>query len=216
MKILVVSDHESRKIWDYFEPGMLDEYELILSCGDLKPEYLSFLATMSHADVLYVRGNHDKNYDKFPPEGCIPVDDQVYVHKGLRILGLGGSMRYKDEPCMFTEEEMKKRIRKLRSKIRKNKGFDILLAHAPAKGIHDGEDLPHSGFQCFLDLIDEYHPKFFLHGHMHKTYGTRFKQLDMRGETTIVNAYERCEIEFPDEELAARPVKKHFLKRRER
>lgn len=201
MKILVVSDHENRKIWDFFEPGMLNGYDLILSCGDLKPEYLSFLATMSHAEVLYVRGNHDRNYQKFPPEGCIPIDDKIYEFRGLRILGLGGSMRYKPGPCMFTESEMKRRILKLWFKLRRKKGFDILLTHSPAAGINDQADPAHQGFQCFLDLIDRYHPKYFLHGHVHNNYGRGFKREDVRGETRIINCYEKYEIEIPDEEL---------------
>lgn len=201
MKILVVSDHENRKIWDYFEPGMLNSYDLILSCGDLKPEYLSFLATMSHAEVLYVPGNHDKNYQKIEPEGCISVDGDIYDFYGLRILGLGGSMRYTVGPCMYSEEEMKKRIRRLRFKLWKHKGFDILLTHAPAYGINDGKDLPHTGFQCFLDLIDRYRPMYFLHGHIHKNYGGPFKREDRRNDTVIVNAYEKYEFEIPDELL---------------
>ena len=208
MKILVVSDHENRKIWDFFEPGMLDAYDLILSCGDLKPEYLSFLATMSHAEVLYVHGNHDRNYQKNPPEGCTPIDDRIFEFRGLRILGLGGSMRYKPGPCMCTEAEMKRRISKLRFRIRRKKGFDILLTHAPAAGINDQEDLAHNGFQCFLDLIDKYHPTYFLHGHVHGNYGKGFKRLDKRNGTVIINGYDKYEIDIPDESLP-------FLKRRD-
>ena len=201
MKILVVSDHENRKIWDFFEPGMLDRYDLILSCGDLKPEYLSFLATMSHAEVLYVHGNHDRNDQKTPPEGCTPIDDRIFVFRGIRILGLGGSMRYKPGPFMYTESEMKRRIRKLWFKIRRKQGFDILLTHAPAAGINDQEDLAHNGFECFRELIDRYHPKYFLHGHVHGNYGKGFKRLDERNGTVIVNGYDKYELEIPDESL---------------
>ena len=49
MKILVVSDCESRYLWDYFTPDKLDGVDLILSCGDVKPQYLSFLATFATA-----------------------------------------------------------------------------------------------------------------------------------------------------------------------
>ena len=62
MKILTVSDEESPALWDYYVPGRLADYDLILSCGDLKPEYLSFLVTMAKCPVLYVHGNHDTNY----------------------------------------------------------------------------------------------------------------------------------------------------------
>ena len=69
MKILLVSDQENPALWDYYMPGKLDGIDLILSCGDLDAEYLSFLVTMGRAPVLYVHGNHDGSYDVKPPEG---------------------------------------------------------------------------------------------------------------------------------------------------
>ena len=62
MNILVVADEESKSLWDYYEKSKLEDIDLILSCGDLSPSYLSFLVTMSKAPVLYVRGNHDDKY----------------------------------------------------------------------------------------------------------------------------------------------------------
>ena len=70
MKLLLISDMESPYFWDYYKPGRLDSIDLILSCGDLKPEYLSFLVTMGRARVLYVPGNHDAIYETRPPEVC--------------------------------------------------------------------------------------------------------------------------------------------------
>ena len=46
MKILLVSDEECLYLWDYYRPGRLDGIDLIISCGDLNAEYLSFLVTM--------------------------------------------------------------------------------------------------------------------------------------------------------------------------
>ena len=51
MKILVVSDCESRYLWDYYTPDKLEGIDLILSCGDVKASYLSFLATFAHCPV---------------------------------------------------------------------------------------------------------------------------------------------------------------------
>ena len=95
MKILVVSDCESPYLWDYYTPDKLEGIELILSCGDVKASYLSFLATFAHCPVLYVRGNHDDRYAQEPPLGCICVDGSFYEYKGLRIVGLGA-------PCATT------------------------------------------------------------------------------------------------------------------
>ena len=196
MKILVIADEESRYLWDFYEPGKLDGIDLIISCGDLKPQYLSFLATFTTAPVLYVHGNHDDVYDTTPPDGCICIDDTVYVHEGVRIVGLGGCMRYKQGHYQYTEKEMAKRIKKLRFKLYRKKGADILVTHAPAYKINDADNLTHRGFACFRDFLDKYKPKYFIHGHIHKSYVRNFKRETGYGETTIVNAYERYVFEY--------------------
>ena len=94
MKILLISDEEDKYLWDYYRPGRFDGIDLILSAGDLKPEYLSFLVTMANRPLLYIHGNHDGRYEAFPPEGCDCIDDRLVVVNGLRILGLGGCPLY--------------------------------------------------------------------------------------------------------------------------
>ena len=113
MKVLIVADEESKYLWDHYAPGRLEGIDMILSCGDLKQEYLEFLVTMSNRPCYYVPGNHDKGYAAFPPEGCECVDDRIVDVQGLRILGLGGCIRYNQGPFQYTEKEMMRRIRKL-------------------------------------------------------------------------------------------------------
>lgn len=201
MKILALADEEVPALYDYYVPGRLKDYDLILSCGDLKPEYLSFIVTMARAPVKYVCGNHDTRYSVRPPEGCDCIEDDVVLCKGLRILGLGGSYRYNSGSCQYTESEMRKRISRLKRKIKKMGGVDIVISHAPLKGIGDGEDGPHQGFQSFLDFIDEYHPKYWLHGHVHMNYGGDSTRVREYGGTTVINAYERYVLEIPDSEI---------------
>ena len=117
MKILVLSDEECPALYDYYVPGRLAEYDLIISCGDLKADYLSFIVTMARVPVLYVHGNHDTGYSRNPPEGCDCIDDQLIVYKGVRILGLGGCRKYRESPHRYTEKEMQARIRRLRWKL---------------------------------------------------------------------------------------------------
>ena len=198
MKLLLVADKESPYYWDYFEPGRLDGIDLILSCGDLNALYLSFLVTMGFARVLYVHGNHDKTYDRHPPEGCDCIEDKLVKVNGLRILGLGGCPVYSGGPHQYTEREMRKRIRKLRLKILLAGGIDIVLTHSPAAGYGSGEDYAHRGFDCLVDLIDKYKPKYLIHGHVHMSYNTKMPRVLQRGETTIINAYERYVLELPD------------------
>ena len=201
MKILTLSDETCSALYDYYVPGRLAEYDLIISCGDLNPKYLSFIVTMARVPVLYVHGNHDANYSRTPPEGCDCIDDQLIVYKGVRILGLGGCKKYRDAPHHYTEKEMQKRIRKLRWKLWRHKGVDIVVTHAPPKGVGDADDLAHQGFEELLRLIDKYHPKYLLHGHVHLSYGTDKTRVREYNGTTVINASERYVLEVPDEEL---------------
>lgn len=196
MKILAIADEESPYLWDFFEKEKLEGIDLIISCGDLEPTYLSFLATFTSAPVLYIHGNHDEKYESVHPDGCICIEDQVYVHKGVRILGLGGSMKYNYGRHQYTEEEMRYRVLKVLPKILWNGGVDILVTHSPAFEINDGVDLPHVGFQVFRTLLDKFKPKYFLHGHVHMRYGRRHKRVDTYKGTRIINACERYEFEY--------------------
>ncbi|MCI8888633.1 MAG: metallophosphoesterase [Hungatella sp.] len=198
MKILVLADHKSKQLYDFYEPEKLKGVELILSCGDLEPNYLSFFATLCHAPVLYVRGNHDEIYDRMPPEGCICIEDDIYIYRGIRIMGLGGSMEYIPGAAnQYTERAMERRIRRMKWKLWRNKGFDILVAHAPAYQVNDMEDRPHRGFACFRSLMEKYRPKMFVHGHVHANYGSSFKREDHYEDTLVVNAYEHYMIDYP-------------------
>ena len=204
MKILAVSDVESKRYYEYYRPGRLEGIDLILSCGDLHPEYLEFLVTLAHCPVLYVHGNHDDRYDR-EPGGCVCVEDKVYTYKGLRIVGLGGSYKYRDGKYMYTEREMKRRLFRLCLRLRKSKGFDILLTHAPLHGLNDLDDLPHRGFHSFQRLLDRWHPAYFIHGHVHREYGVNIPQRCSYGDTTVINAYDYCIIEIPDGEVNRQP-----------
>lgn len=191
MKILAIADEECKALWDYFTPDKLEGVELIIACGDLSRHYLEYLATVAPVPLLYVHGNHDESYDTRPPQGVICLDDDVYVHNGLRIAGLGGSCRYRTGAWQFTEAEMKKRINRLRGKIDRHGGIDILVTHAPLHGYGDMTDLPHRGFTAFSVLLDRYHPQLMLHGHIHLNYGCSIPREQQYGATRIVNCYER-------------------------
>lgn len=204
MKILALSDEECPALWEYYTPGRLDGYDLILACGDLKASYLSFVVTMARCPVLYVPGNHDGRYDKNPPLGCDPIDDHFVVYNGIRILGLGGCHRYRPGPHQYSEAQMRRRIRKLWLQLWLYKGVDIVVTHAPPAGLGDAEDPAHWGFQCLRDMLDKYHPQYLVHGHVHMNYGQNIpREIDYNG-TKIINAFERYTFEIPDREYSLR------------
>ncbi len=203
MKILLLSDEESPYYWDYFKRGRLDGIDLIISCGDLKSEYLSFLVTMGRAPVLYVHGNHDGGYEQFPPEGCDSIDGKLVTVKGLRILGLGGCRLYSGGEHQYSEKQMRRRIRRLEWKLRRAGGVDILVTHAPARGLGDDDDPAHLGFECVRKFIDRWQPRYHVHGHVHLRYGAHRERIMTSGNTTVINAcgYYILEIEDPEPKL---------------
>lgn len=191
MRILAIADEECSALWDYYTPGKLDGYDLILSCGDLKASYLSFLVTMGKVPVFYVHGNHDTAYERTPPDGCDCIEDKLVTYQGLRILGLGGSMRYSAGAHQYTEAEMYRRIRKLRWKLWRAGGVDIVVTHTPPKGLGDSDDYAHRGCEALLELLDKYKPRYLIHGHVHMRYGAQLpREIDYNG-TRIINACER-------------------------
>ena len=209
MKILFLSDEECPALWDYYVPGRLADYQLIISCGDLKPSYLSFLVTMARCPVLYVHGNHDTRYRDNPPEGCDCIDGKVVEYNGIRIMGLGGCRKYHPGDHQYTDRQMRGRILKLRWPLRKARGIDILVTHAPAEGLGDAEDVAHWGFPSLRTFLDRYRPAYHVHGHVHMTYGQNISRtMDYNG-TTIINAYERYTLELPDREVP--PKKRNQL-----
>lgn len=199
MKVLAVADTEEKILWDFFDRELVKDVDLIISCGDLSPHYLEFLESMLNVPLLYVRGNHDTVYEKTPPLGCICIEDQIYDFHGLRILGLGGSMRYKPGPNMYTEKEMQGRLRKLKPRIAFMNGFDMLVTHAPARGFGDLDDLPHHGFETFNSLMESQKPAFMLHGHVHQSYGRIERNHMHPGGTRIINVNGYQILEIGDE-----------------
>ena len=198
MKILAVADEESPALWDYYRPGCLDEYDLIIACGDMKASYLTFLATMAKCRVLYIHGNHDAGYDENPPQGCDVIDDHLVEFNGIRILGLGGCLRYRKAAYQYTEAQMRRRIARLTPALLRSKGVDIVAAHAPLHGIGDLDDPAHQGFRAFYKLLDRWHPQYFIHGHVHLRYDHRLQRIQEYNRTRIINASGQYVLEIPD------------------
>lgn len=192
MNILCLADEEDPFFYEYYQKGRFDNYDLIISCGDIKKDYLEFIMTMSNRKTLFVYGNHDK--DEILGGQCI--EDDLVVINGVRILGLGGSFKYSNSKHQYTELQMKWRIFKLGRKIRKAGGVDIIVTHAPVKGYGDMKDYAHQGFECFKDLIDKYNPKYLIHGHVHMSYGYDVERIIQYKDTTIINAYKRYDLEY--------------------
>jgi len=198
MKILTVSDTVEPVLYDNFQIENFPDIQMILACGDLPEEYLSFLVSMLNVPLYYVRGNHDIRPDGYRPGGCIDLDEKIVIHRGIRVMGFQGSHWYNGKPCQYTERQMRRKIQKMRLKLWWHKGVDIVITHAPPRHIHDKDDLCHRGFKCFRKLIDRYAPSYFIHGHMHFNYTMNAKRMTKVNDTKVINSYGHFIFEIND------------------
>lgn len=188
LRALVVADQESKYLWDYFDRANFPGIDVIISCGDLKHSYLSFLTTMLSAPLLYVPGNHDGSYLRQPPEGCEDLTEKMVTIKNLRFIGFGGANSSSPKPFHYSEREVAKQVIKRMPEICTNGGFDVLVTHAPPFGLGDGEDSFHKGFLAYVALLEQFQPSYHLHGHQHMNYGGARQQMRHQN-TQIHNSY---------------------------
>ncbi len=113
---------------DVLTCGLVEELapDLILGAGDLPFDYLETLSTRSGAPCVVVPGNHDRDLEGFHrsrsgwvraglpaadpgPRGAVNADGRVVTVAGLRIAGLGGSIRYNDGPNQYHESTQRHR-----------------------------------------------------------------------------------------------------------
>jgi uncharacterized protein len=189
VKILCVADTVEASLYERFNHHRFSDVDLVLSCGDLPPEYLSFLVSATGGPVYYVRGNHDFRYETKPPLGAMDLHGRIVDCEGTRILGLEGSRWYNGGPCQYSDSQMGAMIRKLWPRLWFRKPVDIIFAHAPPRGVGDREDLCHRGFRSFGRLIEQLRPRYFIHGHIHGPFDTMDARTTLVDTTKVINAY---------------------------
>lgn len=164
--------------------------------------------------LLYVPGNHDPSL-RLPdaawsplqfdppvlgPDGCENIDGRITEALGLRIAGLGGSLRYKAGPNQYSQAQMSWRafnleIRVRLKRLRNRRKLDILVTHAPPFGFAEAKDATHVGFAAFNRLIQRFQPLLVVHGHIHP-YG-RTQPERRSGATRVINVVPTRVIEIP-------------------
>ncbi len=215
MRILAVADEVAPAL----DASLLEELrpDLILGCGDLPFDYLEYLSTTADAPLCYVPGNHDpvaietRRLPAYFPVDFAParparvvaginVDGRLADQHGLRIVGLGGSIRYNNGPNQYTEREMRRRARRLSRSARirgwrDGRSVDVVITHSPPLDCGDEEDAAHRGFASFHRLLEQLRPRLMLHGHIHP-HGLPRPDRTI-GPTRIVNVipYRLIEIE---------------------
>jgi 3',5'-cyclic AMP phosphodiesterase CpdA len=209
-RLLGIADEVDR---DLYDPHIKElGVDLVISCGDLPFDYLEYIVTVLNVPLLFVPGNHDPDLKGRPldadlfglmrksrgdewdlrgpgPPGCINIDGRVVDEAGLRVAGLGGSVRYSPGPNQYTQAEMISRALRLEMRARLKRGgpgIDVLVAHSPPLGVGDDPDDPaHQGFRALRGLVKRLSPRVLLHGHIHP-YGTQKPVLRL-GTTEVHN-----------------------------
>jgi hypothetical protein len=208
MRILCVSDQVDPLVYSPLMRERFKDVGLVLSAGDLPPEYLGFITSMLNRDLAYVSGNHDLgeleahgierwNEDRSvagnSATGAVNLDFRLRRLEGLIILGLPGSMLYNRGANQYSEFAMSLRIALLAPRLLLNRLFlgravDLVLTHASPRGIHDRDDICHRGFKCFLWLMRAFKPRWLVHGHIH-LYDLADVRISSYGATTVINAF---------------------------
>lgn len=206
MRILAVSDEEDPRL--QIPAARRLRPDVLLAAGDLDRDYLDYLTNLFEVPLVFVPGNHDPDLSglrrsrsglllraglptaEVGPAGGLNADGAVVDVGGLRVAGLGGSIRYRPGPNQYTQREQARRGRGLvrsarRAERRDGYRVDVLLTHSPPSGCGDGDDPPHRGFEALHDVVDALGPRLLLHGHIHP-YGQPAPDRFL-GATRVVN-----------------------------
>jgi len=206
VRVLAVSDEVDEAL--AADPGAVRGAQLILACGDLPFEYLGSLMNALDVPLVFVPGNHDPDVSGYRssragltlraglparppwPDGAVNADSQIVDMAGLRLAGLGGCRRYSQGPNQYTDWQQARRARALRRRAwwrrrRDGRRVDVLLAHAPPRGVGDGDDPAHRGFRALPGLVAALQPAALLHGHVHP-YGAPVRAGRL-GNTVVCN-----------------------------
>lgn len=198
MKILAISDIVLDALYSPQVSQRFSDIDVVISCGDLPYYYPEYLMSLLNAALYFVRGNHDKaaesHLQSHPfPLGGIDLHLRLINHDGILLSGVEGSIRYKQGPFMYSQNEMWIHVFRLvpamfLNRIRFGRFLDVFVTHAPPIGVHDRPDYAHQGIRAFrwFDLV--FQPKYHLHGHIH-LYGNHKEQKTHLGSTQIINCY---------------------------
>ena len=207
MRILTVSDKVEPVLYGPYIRERVGKVDLVLACGDLPYYYLEYIVSLLDAPLYYVHGNHDKAVAQ--PVGTMggatsgmstPLGWAVNLHMrranhtGLLLAGFEGCRRYNpDAPFQYSEGEVRRQVwalnaRLLLNRVRYGRYLDIVITHAPPRGIHDDTDLPHQGFESYLTFLRRCRPMLMIHGHQH-VYNRNTVTETTFESTHIVNTY---------------------------
>jgi len=141
--------------------------------------------------IFFIKGNHD-DYDHLTSEKLKQANihflEQGTIHNisGVTIACLGGiyspirsNRKTKDltgrDRRFFTKEEIQQLY------TQNNKNIDIFISHQASTGILPNRKFQEEGIEILTQVLEALKPTFYIHGHHHKNYETRYKKTKVIG-----------------------------------
>jgi hypothetical protein len=193
IRFLAASDVREPALEHRSNREALGSLDGILGCGDLEPEWLTFLADAFDAPLVYVRGNHDRGgeWEERPlrvPESLPP--GRVDRLAGIAVVGMGwpglsepGNQR---RPWLAWRQALAIASRAIRQRLAGRREPFVVISHVPPAGIGDAADLYHQGFGAYRWLLGLIRPPVWVHGHT--TTASVARLLEQTGTTAVANA----------------------------
>jgi Icc-related predicted phosphoesterase len=203
IRSLAVSDQIDPRIHSSTLRERMGDVRIVFGCGDVPARYLEFLADALDRPVYFVMGNHLEEITRrglqgkaYQPMGCVDVGGKVVRDEwtGLLLAGIPGSPRYSHgEEQQYTDGEVSRLIWRMTpallwNRLRYGRYVDVLITHAPPRGINDRPDPAHRGFPALVRFLRRFRPRYHLHGHIHLYDRSEPCESDL-GTTRVINVY---------------------------
>ena len=189
IRLLAVSDQLDPTLVDRRNREAIGPIDLIVGCGDLDCDELSFIADGFNAPLVYVHGNHDSDtrwaaYKSYCPEAI--QSTAVHHEVGLAIAGLTWPGPRGPGAARSERKAWSQALRLAARRLGRSEPV-LVISHVPPLGVGDipGNGF-HRGFGGYRWLLRRLKPPLWLHGHTPLAAASDWQI--KHGPTTLVNA----------------------------
>ena len=193
IRFLAASDVKEPALEHAVNRDSLGSLDGIIGCGDLDPDWLTFLADAFNAPLVYVRGNHDRGGEWEERPLRVPAwleAGSVDRLAGIAVVGLGwpgmrepGNQR---RPWLAWRQAAAIARRAQRDRLIRRPEPFVVISHVPPEGIGDAPDIYHRGFGAYRWLLGLLRPPVWIHGHT--TTASVSRMLEHTDDTAVANA----------------------------
>jgi hypothetical protein len=189
IRLLAVSDEIDPSLWDHLDRETLGPLDLLVSSGDLPPDYLSYLEGTLRVPFVFVMGNHDLDEAWAREAGRLlpwrKSGAQLTEAAGVPLALLdwpGGDKIRSRSQDWITWRQVLGLWLAVRLGARRP---DIVVSHVAPDQMLDPRDLYHRSFPAYRWLARRLRPALWLHGHT--TPASVPERVTRLGPTTSVN-----------------------------